>query len=135
MMLPTHTRFPIAFAVLASMAGCTTFTPAPQAASRASLEQELAESRAQLSRYESRYGKLLPERPAHDFRKLRGQLNGKPGNAVTALLGMPDKVYSLGATESWDYANAAYDPVSGRTVRTLEVWFRSGVVEYLKALY
>ncbi len=73
-----------------------------------------------MSRYEKRYGRLLPDRPAHDFRKLREQLKGKPGTAVVALLGKPAKAYSLGSTESWDYPNAAYDPVSGRKVRNLE---------------
>jgi hypothetical protein len=120
---------------LLSIGGCATSTPAASRVSRAELEQQLEESRALVSRYEKRYGKLLPSRPAHDFRKLQVQLKGKPANTVAALLGKPAKVYSMGATESWDYANIAFDPVSGRTVRNLEIWFRDGLVAYMNASY
>jgi hypothetical protein len=88
-----------------------------------------------VGRYEKRYGKLLPSRPVHDFRKLRAQLKGKPMSEVTAVLGKPDQVYTSGATESWDYSNIAYDPVSGRTVRNLEIWFSKGVVDYMSAMF
>lgn len=52
-------------------------------------------------------------------------------SAVVSLLGKPAKVFATGSSESWEYSNAAYDPVSGRTVRRLEVCFRNGVVDYL----
>ncbi len=117
------------------MSSCQTGTQPASRASRAELEQQLADSRGLVSRYEKRYGRLLPARPAHDFRKLREQLKGKPGTAVVALLGKPAKVYSLGSTEAWDYPNAAYDPVSGRTVRKLEIWFRNGTVAYMNATF
>jgi len=44
---------------------------------------------------------------------------------VAKLLGKPDSVYSSGKTESWDYANACYDPISRRNVDDLEIWFES----------
>jgi hypothetical protein len=125
------------------MAGALLFTacqsppkpPPPPGPSRAELQKELAESRKLVSRYEQRYGSLLPKRPSHDFRKLRTQLKGKPMSAVTAMLGKPAKVFTSGSSESWDYANAAYDSVSGSTVRKLEIWFRNGVVEYMNASF
>ena len=120
---------------LAAMTACETVAPPAPRASRAELEQELADSQARVSRYEKRYGKLLPSRPVHDFRMLRAQLKGKPGSAVVALLGKPVKVYYSGTSESWEYANVAYDPLSGRTVRNLEIWFRNGVVEYMNTSF
>lgn len=119
----------------AALAGCQTAAKRPPTDPAAKLRRELSESQALVRRYEERYGKLLPERPKHDFRKLRADLKGKPMKSVEALLGKPDKVYSIGTSESWDYTNVAYDPVSGRTVRGVEIWFRNGAVEYVKSSF
>ena len=102
----------IALAWLAAMPACQISPQAAPRASRAELEEQLVDSRELAARYEKRYGKLLPARPTHDFRKLRAQLNGRPASAVVALLGKPAKVFTSGSSESWDYLNAAYDPVS-----------------------
>ena len=56
-------------------------------------------------------------------------------STVSAVLGKPAKVYTSGSSESWDYADAAFDPDSGRTVRNLTIWFHDGVVAYLSASY
>ncbi|MEQ1861369.1 MAG: hypothetical protein ABMA13_15710 [Chthoniobacteraceae bacterium] len=125
----------LGIACLISTTACQTRTQDASIASRADLERQLADSRELVSRYEKRYGKLLPSRPAHDLRKLRVQLKGKPASAVVALLGKPAKVFTTGTSESWDYVNVAYDSASGRTVRTLEIWLRGGVVEYMNASY
>ncbi len=125
----------VAVACLMTMAACQTPSASAPRTDRAELEQQLAESRELVRRYERRYGKLLPARPAHDFRKLRADLKGQPASAVVARLGKPGRVYSTGSSDSWDYANIAYDPVSGRTVRNLEIWFRNGMVEYMKASF
>ena len=66
---------------------------------------------------------------------MRAQLKGKSSNVVVATLGKPVKVYSFGLTESWAYTNAVFDPISGRTVRNLEFWFRNGVVDYMNASF
>ena len=110
-------------------------TPQPEGPTRAELEQQLSESQQLVDRYEQRYGKLLRNRPTRDFRKLRQELKGKPAAAVVAVLGKPVKVYTLGSSESWEYANIARDPLSGRTVRTLTIWFESGVVDYMSASF
>jgi hypothetical protein len=99
------------------------------------LQGQLLDAQALVQRYEKRYGKLSPQRPHRDFRKLRAQLKGKSMSAVAALLGEPASVFSSGKTESWDYRNIAYDPVSGRTVRALAIWFRDGVEAYMEASY
>ncbi len=123
----------ITCAVLAT--ACQTVTERTPSVSKAESQRQLSDSQALMRRYEARYGKLLPKRPKHNFRELRAQLKGKPMSAVTALLGKPAAVFSSDSTESWDYMNAAYDPVSGRTVRRLEIWFRSGVVDYLTSSF
>ena len=125
----------IALALLAIMPSCQSGTQVSTGGSRGSLEQQLAESRALVRRYENRYGKLPAGRPKHDFRKLRADLKGKPAGAVTAVLGKPVRVFSSGTRESWDYENVAYDPVSGRTVRNLEIWFSKGLVDYMNASF
>jgi hypothetical protein len=125
----------IALACLAAMPACQTTAPGAPRVSRADLERQLADSRALVARYETRYGKLLPSRPVHDFRKLRVELKGKPMSAVTAVLGKPGRVYSTGSSESWDYSDIAFDSASGRTVRNLEIWFRKGVVDYMTASF
>jgi hypothetical protein len=136
MKLRHFTSISLGLACLCFMTSCQTATQGTPRMSRAELEQQLADSRELVRRYEKRYGKLLPERPTHDFRKLREQLKGKPASTVVALLGKPAKVYSLGSSgESWDYMNVAYDPVSGRTVRVLEIWFDKGVVHDVTASY
>ena len=129
------THFTIALVCLAAMSSCQTSAPAAPRVSRAELERQLADSRTHVGRYEKRYGKLLPTRPVHDFRKLRAQLKGKNMNDVIAVLGKPGNVYTSGTDESWDYSNIAYDPVSGRTVRDLELWFSKGVVDRMNASF
>ena len=128
-------RFTLALAGLFAMSACESVAPSAPRAPRAELEQQLADEQALVNRYEKRFGKLLPQRPALDFRKVRAQLKGKPASAVVALLGKPLKVFTSGATESWDYTNVAYDPVSGRTVRHLAIWLRNGVVDYMNASF
>ena len=128
-------RITLVITSLAALPSCQTVGPAAPRVSRVELERQLADSRALVGRYEKRYGKLLATRPVHDFRKLRAQLKGKPMSDVIAVLGKPDKVYTSGTTESWDYYNAAYDSVSGRTVRDLEIWFSKGVVDYMTATF
>jgi outer membrane protein assembly factor BamE (lipoprotein component of BamABCDE complex) len=76
-----------------------------------------------------------PSYPQHDFRKLRGQLKGRTMRGVIALLGKPASIFSSGSTESWDYVNAVYDPVSNRVVKSLRIWFKNGVFDYLSASY
>ena len=127
--------FILALVCFAAGTACQTTGRTTQSAPRSSAERQLAETRALLGRYEERYGKLPALRAKHDFRKLKAELKGKPMTDVTARLGKPDRVFSIGATESWDYSDAAYDPVSGRTVRNLEVWFKAGVVDYMNATY
>lgn len=129
------THFTIASACLAAVTGCQTAAPDAPRVSRAELERQLADSRGLVGRYQKRYGKLLPSRPTHDFRKLRTELKGKPMSAVTAVLGKPAKVFSTGTSASWDYENAAYDSVSGRTVRNLEIWFLKGAVDRMNASF
>ena len=129
-------RFTISLVCFAALPSCqTTSAPTAPRVSRAELERQLADSRALVGRYETRYGKLLPTRPAHDFRKLRAELKGKTMSDVRAMLGKPGNVFTSTTTEAWDYSNIAYDPVSGRTVRNLEIWFSKGVVDRLSATF
>jgi hypothetical protein len=118
-----------------AMPGCQTGRQNGAKPTDRELRQQLSQSQDLVRRYEARYGKLLPERPKHEFRKLRTELKGKSMSEVAALLGKPSEVYSTGPTESWDYINVAYDSASGRTVRILEVWFSKGVVDYVKAIF
>ncbi|MEO6739519.1 MAG: hypothetical protein ABIP20_04655 [Chthoniobacteraceae bacterium] len=122
-------------ASIIAIAGCQTATSVAPKPSRENLQRQLSDSQSLVQRYEKRYGKLLREKPRHEFRALRAQLKGKPMSEVTALLGKPAEVYTSGSTESWDYANIAYDSASGRTVRRLEVWFAKGVVDYITAFF
>lgn len=125
-------RLQLAVAFLLGMTACESTAPQD---SRAELQRQLAETREVVSRYEKRYGKLRPAQSLHDFRTLRARLKGKNGSAVVAVLGKPAKVYYSGTTESWEYANVAYDPVSRRPVRNLEIWFRNGVVDYMNTSF
>ena len=70
------THFTFALACLFAMTACETLAPFAPRASRAELDQQLADSQALVSRYEKRFGKLLPQRPALDFRTVRAQLKG-----------------------------------------------------------
>jgi hypothetical protein len=54
---------------------------------------------------------------------------------VKAKLGRPERVETFGRTESWAYANAAYDSASSRMVREMTVWFENGVVDETRASY
>jgi hypothetical protein len=129
------TRHTIALMCLAALPSCQTSAPATLGVSRAELQRQLADSRALVGRYETRYGKLLPTRPVHDFRKLRAELKGKTMSDVRAVLGKPGNVFALATSEAWDYSNIAYDPASGRTVRHLEIWFSKGVVDRMAATF
>jgi hypothetical protein len=42
---------------------------------------------------------------------------------VVKVLGQPSQVFTLENRETWEYKNAAYDPVTGRTVRSLDILF------------
>ncbi len=125
----------LALGCAVAIPGCQSGTAPAAGRSRAELQRQLDRSREIVERYEKRYGELLPARPAKDFRKLRAQLRGKSTSEVAAVLGKPASVFVSGTSESWEYLNAAYDPVSGRTVRTMEIWFRKGIVEYFNTSF
>lgn len=101
----------------------------------AEIRKRLSDSEDLVRRYEKRYGKLLSQRPKHDFRELRPRLKGKSMDEVRAVLGKPSGVYTMGPNESWEYTDIAFDSSSGRTVRRMEIWFVKGVVDFLKASY
>ena len=63
----------------------------------------------------SRSDTSLAERAKRDARRLRSTLIGKGMNEVVKIPGQPLQVLT------WDYKNAALDPVTGRTVRSLEI--------------
>lgn len=133
--IPSVMRLVLLMGCAAAMPGCQSVRENGARPANAELQRDLSDSEDLVRRYEARYGKLLRERPTHDFRKLRAQLKGKPMSGVRALLGKPGAVYTMGSSESWEYTNIAYDPASGRTVRRLEVWFAKGVVDHLKAVF
>ena len=73
--------------------------------------------------------------PKHDFRELRIRLKGATLAQVAAALGKPAHVYTIGSSESWEYDNAAYDPVTSVSIRRLVIWFRDGREEYMNATF
>jgi hypothetical protein len=70
-----------------------------------------------------------------DFRELEIRLPGTPMSQVIALLGRPSQAFSAGDQETWDYHDVAYDPVTGRAVRRLHLWFKRGVVDDIQASF
>jgi outer membrane protein assembly factor BamE (lipoprotein component of BamABCDE complex) len=124
-------RFALAMACASTITACQ-LAKTPGAATP-DLQRQLADSRAVVRHYEERYGNLSPERPEHGFRKLRTQLVGMTMKEVAGLLGRPASVFVDTYSESWDYLNVTYDPVSERTVRELQIWFNAGVVEDVTA--
>ena len=79
--------------------------------------------------------KAVTAGPKPDFRELRTRLKGVPLAQVFAVLGKPAHVFTVGSNESWEYSDAAYDPISKRTVRRLEIWFRDGHEDYMTASF
>ena len=79
---------------------------------------------------ETRSGSNTPvaKRPEQDVRKLRSRLPGKTMKDVVKVLGQPFQVFTLENRETWEYKNAAYDPVTGRSVRSLDILFIDRVV-------
>jgi hypothetical protein len=67
--------------------------------------------------------RLSEERTKQNVRKLRATLPGKPMKTVVGILGQPSQVFTLENREIWDYKDAAYDPVTGRTVRSLQIFY------------
>lgn len=77
----------------------------------------------------------LVERPKQDVRKLRSTLTGKKMKDVVKVLGQPSQVFTLENRETWEYKNVAYDPVTGRTVRSLDVLFVDRLVASVNFSY
>jgi hypothetical protein len=78
---------------------------------------------------------IPPATPRLEFRKLHAQLPGKSIQEVARIMGLPSNVHVSGSSESWDYLDAAWDPVSRRPVRRITVWFKNGVVDELYAAW
>jgi hypothetical protein len=77
----------------------------------------------------------VAERPKQDVRKVRSMLTGKQMKEVVKVLGQPSQVFILENRETWEYKNAAYDPVTARTVRSLDVLFVDRLVESVNFSY
>lgn len=77
----------------------------------------------------------VAERPKQDVRRLRSMLPGKKMKDVVKVLGQPSQVFTLENRETWEYKNAAYDPVTGRTVRSLDVLFVDRLVASVNFSY
>jgi hypothetical protein len=86
---------------------------------------------------ETRSGSNTPvaERPRQDVRTLRSTLPGKKMKDVVKVLGQPSQVFTLENRETWEYNNAAYDPVTGRTVRSLDILFLDRLVASVNFSY
>ena len=54
---------------------------------------------------------------------------------VVKILGQPSQVLTLENRETWDYRNAGYDPVTGRTVRSIEILFVDRIVASVNFSY
>lgn len=61
------------------------------------------------------------KRSKQNVRKLRARLAGKAMKEVVEILGQPSRVFTLENRETWDYKNAAYDPVTGRVVHSIQI--------------
>jgi outer membrane protein assembly factor BamE (lipoprotein component of BamABCDE complex) len=77
----------------------------------------------------------IVERPKQDVRKLRSTLPGKKMKDVVKLLGQPSQVFTFENRETWEYKNGAYDPVTGRTVRFLDIFFIERLVARVNFSY
>jgi hypothetical protein len=80
-------------------------------------------------------GQVPATRPQREFRELRARLPGKRMREVAAILGTPAHVFNMGDRESWDYQNAAYDSMTGRTVSSLSIWFTRRVADDVQASF
>ena len=76
-----------------------------------------------------------PARRQSNYRELRKSLPGQSMSQVASRLGQPDSVASFTSSESWQYDDRAFDPISKRTVERLTVWFEKGVVEDVRASF
>ena len=54
---------------------------------------------------------------------------------VVGILGQPSQVFTLENREVWDYKDAAYDPVTGQTVRSLQIFFVNRQVDSVNFSY
>jgi hypothetical protein len=54
---------------------------------------------------------------------------------VVKILGQPSQVFTLENRETWEYRNAGFDPVTGRTVRSIEILFVDRVVARVNFSY
>lgn len=77
----------------------------------------------------------LEQRPKPNVRELRARLVGKEMKHVVNVLGPPAQVFTLEQRETWQYKDAAYDPATGRTVRSLDVLFLNRRVESVNFSY
>ena len=84
---------------------------------------------------ESGFHAPVSERPKQNVRKLRSSLPGKKMRDVVRVLGRPSQVFTLEERETWKYENAAYDPVTGRRVRSLDIFFVDRVVASVNFSY
>jgi outer membrane protein assembly factor BamE (lipoprotein component of BamABCDE complex) len=75
------------------------------------------------------------EQTKKDVRKLRETLPGKPMKEAVGILGQPSQVFTLENREVWDYKDAAYDPVTGQTVRSLQIFFVNRQVDSVNFSY
>jgi len=74
-------------------------------------------------------------RPSHNIRTLRAELPGLSMREVVRKIGRPSQVFTIGARETWDYHNIAFDPVTGRTVSFLELVFQDRRVQSVNFSY
>ncbi len=77
----------------------------------------------------------LVQRPKPNVRELRETLVGKEMRQVVKVLGQPAQVFTLEQRETWQYRDAAYDPATGRTVRSIDVLFLNRRVESVNFSY
>lgn len=75
------------------------------------------------------------EQTKKNVRKLRATLPGKPMTEVVGVLGQPSQVFTLENREVWDYKDAAYDPVTSQTVRSLQIFFVNRQVDSVNFSY
>ncbi len=74
-------------------------------------------------------------RPTVDIRSVRETVPGQSMPQVLTRLGKPTRVFTVDGRESWEYRNAAWDPVTKRTVTFVEVLFRDRRVESVNFSY
>ena len=83
----------------------------------------------------SQRSSAFSEKRKENVRKLRASLPGKQMKDVVRILGKPSQVSTLEERETWDYKNAAYDPVTGLPVRSLQVLFVNRRVDSINFSY